>query len=140
MRSILAAQPVGSETVIVTDLEAGLEHLSRSTSRASEVMLVVAEPYYKSLETASRITELARELDIPNVYVVANKVRTSREADAIEAFCVARDLELMGTIPYDEGVMDAELAAQAPLDFCCDGPAMQAIGALAGRLQAMPMV
>jgi CO dehydrogenase maturation factor len=140
VRSILAAQPNGAETVIITDLEAGLEHLSRSTSKASEVMLVVAEPYYKSLETASRTVGLARELGIPEVYVVANKVRTPREAEALDAFCTAHDLPLLATIPYDEAVMDAELAAQAPLDFCCDGAAVQAIGALADRLRATPAV
>ena len=138
MRSILAAYPAGAQTVVVTDLEAGLEHLSRSTPRASDVMLVVAEPYYKSLETARQITGLARELGIPNVYVVANKVRTEREAAAIDAFCAAGGLELLGTIPYDERVLDAELAAQAPLDYCCDGSAVQAVAALADRLAAMP--
>ena len=98
------------------------------------MMLVVAEPYYRSLETARRITDLARELGIPDVRAVANKVCTEREAEAIEGFCAARGLELFATIPYDEEVLGAELAAAAPLDYCCDGVAMRAIAALAERL------
>ena len=46
----------------VTDMEAGLEHLKRGTARNVEAMLIVAEPYYRSLEAASRTFSLANEL------------------------------------------------------------------------------
>lgn len=61
-------------------MEAGIEHLSRATTRHSDVMLVVAEPYFRSLETAARVHQMAQELGIPNVYVVANKIRNERGA------------------------------------------------------------
>ena len=116
VRSILGAQPASKETVTVTDMEAGLEHLSRSTTRGSDVMLVVAEPYYKSLETADRVNRMAAELEIANVYVVANKVRNETDAQAIEAFCQKRDLKIIATIPYDEQVAAASMIPSSPLD------------------------
>ncbi len=119
---------------MVTDMEAGLEHLSRSTTRASDVMLVVAEPYYKSLETAARVKAMASELGIPNTYLVANKVRTPADSRAIEAFCLKHDLELVATIPYDERIAEASQIPQAPLDFCPDSPGVAALAALATRL------
>ncbi len=45
----------------ITDMEAGLEHLKRGTARNVDMMLIVAEPYYRSLEAAMRTHELAEE-------------------------------------------------------------------------------
>ncbi len=71
-----------------------MEHLSRGTIRHVDLVLILAEAYYRSLETAARLGELARELGIPLVYAVANKVRTDREAELIRSFCRARNLPL----------------------------------------------
>lgn len=120
--------------MIVTDMEAGIEHLSRSTTRHSDVMLVVTEPYYRSLETAARIKTMSDELGIPNVYVVANKVRTEAEATALENFCQQRGLEIIATIPYDEKVAESSLMPAAPLDYCPDTPGVTAVAGLAHRL------
>jgi CO dehydrogenase maturation factor len=120
--------------IIVTDMEAGVEHLSRSTTRGSDVMLVVAEPYYKSLETAARVTEMANELGIPRIYLVANKVRTPGEAEAIEAFCQNHALTLFASIPYDEKVAESSLIPRAPMDYCPDAPGVTTISELATRL------
>ena len=137
VRSILTAQPASRDTVTVTDMEAGLEHLSRSTTRASDVMLVVAEPYYKSLETADRVHQLALELGIPQVYVVANKVRNPAEAEAIRAFCEKRNLELIATIPYDEQVAAASQVPESPLDTAPGAVGVVAIEALATKLSSI---
>lgn len=136
MRSIIGAQPAEAETVIVTDMEAGIEHLSRSTTRHSEVMLVVTEPYYRSLETAARIKTMSDELGIPNVYVVANKVRTEAESIALQRFCEQRDLEIIATIPYDEKVAESSLMPSAPLDYCPDSTGVTAVVNLVQTLRA----
>lgn len=134
MRSIIAAQPAQANSVIVTDMEAGIEHLSRSTTRHSEIMLIVTEPYYRSLETAARIKTMSAELGIPNVYVVANKVRTETEAEALQRFCDQRDLEIIATIPYDEKVAESSLIPAAPLDYCPDSAGVEAVIELAKKL------
>ena len=45
----LIAEMSGHGEYTITDMEAGLEHLKRGTARNVDVMLVVAEPYYRSL-------------------------------------------------------------------------------------------
>jgi CO dehydrogenase maturation factor len=122
---------------MITDMEAGLEHLSRSTTRASDVMLVIAEPYYKSMETAARVQTMAAELGIPQIFLVANKVRTPGEAQAIEAFCARHNLELIATIPYDEKVAESSLIPQAPLDYCPDTAGVAAVTELVTKLQGL---
>ena len=123
--------------MIIADMEAGLEHLSRSTTRASDVMLVVAEPYYKSLETAGRVKALATELGIPATYAVANKVRTPAEAQAIQTFCAKHGLEIVATIPYDDQVAEASQAPGAPLDLYPDSAAVKALAELAAKFRTM---
>jgi CO dehydrogenase maturation factor len=118
-------------------MEAGLEHLSRSTTRSSDVMLAVAEPYYKSLETAARITQLAAEMGIPQIYLVANKTRTVRESQVIETFCANHNLDLLAVIPYDEKIAEASQIPQSPVDYCPESEAVMAIINLAVNLQAL---
>jgi CO dehydrogenase maturation factor len=124
---------------VVVDMEAGLEHLSRGTTRHVDALWAVAEPYYRSLETARRVCELATELGIARVGVVANKVRDEADADAIRAYVERHGLRLEGEVPFDPAVVDADRAARGLLDVAApDAPAVRAIGRLADTLLATP--
>jgi CO dehydrogenase maturation factor len=125
----------GSPATTVVDMEAGLEHLSRGTGRHVDTLLVVLEPYFKALETARRCAELGRELGIPRVYGVANKLRGSEDAHAVRAYAASHGLRLAGEVPFDEGVYQAELAGQAP-SAGPEAPAARAVGELANALRS----
>ena len=125
----------------VTDMEAGLEHLKRGTARNVDLMLVVAEPYYRSLEAAARTFSLARELAIPHIYAVTNKIRNASDSAAIATFCAQHEMPILGTIPLDEQLVEAERQALAPIDFAPQCPAVQAVAEIAEqvlRLAATP--
>src|SRR5512133_302020 len=49
---------------VVIDNEAGMEHLSRRTTRDVQVLLVVSDPSQRGLVAAQRIAEMSKELDI----------------------------------------------------------------------------
>src|SRR5512145_1858392 len=87
---------------VVVDMEAGLEHLSRGTGKHVSRFLAVVEPYYRSMETARRIAELARELGIDAVQAVTNKIRNEADRAAVSGFCAAHGLPIVAEIPYDE--------------------------------------
>lgn len=118
----------------VTDMEAGLEHLKRGTARNVDVMLVVAEPYYRSLEAAARTCQLARELEIPHIHVVANKVKNEADQQAIEQFCEQHDMPIIGRVPHDEAFLDAERQAQAVIDFAPECPGAVAIREISEKI------
>ena len=118
-------------------MEAGLEHLKRGTARHVDMMLIVAEPYYRSLEAASRTAELASELAIPFIKVVANKVRTDDDRRAIEAYCRQHNMEIIGVVPYDEELMEAERQAKAPYDFAPRSVGVAAICSIATEISAL---
>ncbi len=115
----------------ILDTEASPEHLSRGTARYADGMLVVVEPYYKSLETGRRMAVLGLDLGLERVGLVANKVRDERELEAVTQFAAQHDLDVAGVIPFDERMPAAERAGAAPLDFAPDADAVAAIGALA---------
>src|SRR4029450_2199520 len=73
----------------VVDMEAGLEHLSRGTGKHVSRFLAVVEPYYRSMETARRVADLAAELGVADVGAVLNKVRNEADRDAVASFCAA---------------------------------------------------
>ncbi|MGH7426599.1 MAG: AAA family ATPase, partial [Candidatus Methylomirabilales bacterium] len=76
MRGIIENLPAGENQVTILDMGATPEPFSRGTLKPIEVLLLIAEPYYKSLEAVVRMSDLARQLEIPHIEVVANKVRS----------------------------------------------------------------
>ena len=60
----------GGVDVLLMDMEAGVEHLGRGTTRTTEILLTVVEPSLKSVETAKHIKRLASDLGIKKVLAV----------------------------------------------------------------------
>lgn len=120
--------------MVVVDTETSPEHLSRATTEAVDMMLVVAEPYFKSLETARRYSGLGKDLGIPRVAVIANKVRDERDREAIEEFCRTHEMDLFGVVGFDDTLGMAEREGVAPVDRAPGSPAMRAIGEFAERV------
>lgn len=102
---------------VIVDMEAGLEHFSRGTGKHVSRFLAVVEPYYRSMETARRVADLAGELGIAEVGAVLNKVRNEADRESVASFCTAHHMSIVGEIPYDAGLADAERAGQPPLDY-----------------------
>ena len=121
---------------VIVDMEAGLEHLSRGTGRHVSPFLAVVEPYYRSMETARRIAELAAELGIGEVHAVANKVRDAEDRKAVAEFCAAHALPIIAEIPYDGTLVASERAGVPPIDADPPAPAVTAIRTLVRALGA----
>ncbi len=103
-------------TVTLLDLEASPEHLSRGTARHCDLLLLVTEPYYRSLEAARLQASLAAETAINRVAVVANKCRDPSDTDAIKEYCTRHGLELLGVLPWSEAVLSADAQTRSLLD------------------------
>lgn len=135
MRELTAKISEASCEHVVLDMEAGVEHLSRGTTRNTNTLLVVAEPYYKSLQTAARVASLGRELGIQRVFTVANKVRPA-DRESVAQFARRHGIDLVQEIPYDESVAEADRLGIAPIDHDATSSMIRAIDALADRLLA----
>lgn len=135
VQNILGDRPGhSSREITILDMEASLEHLARGTVRHADVLLVVTEPYYRSLETTGRLVPLARDLGISQVLVVANKVRSERDDAAIREYCARHGFELAGSVPFDDKVAEADRAGRSLIDVGADSPAVKAVSDLADAL------
>lgn len=102
-----------NETVII-DMEAGLEHLSRGTAKGIDAFIVVVEPGQRSLETALNVYQMAREIGVEKVYVIANKLRSDEELALIKEYLPT--MELLSGIPYDASIAAADFKGISPAD------------------------
>ena len=127
-----------SARTTVVDLEAGLEHLSRGTARHVDTLLLIAEPYFKSLETAQRSYALARDLGIARIALVANKIRSLRDETTVREFAGRHHLPVAGVVPYDPVVVEADEQGIAVMDRRPDASSVEAIRRLADQLLSAP--
>lgn len=109
LERLMGALLIERDEVVVLDMSAGIEHLTRGTARGVDVMLVVVEPSQASLRTA-RVTEtLARDLGVADVRFIANKVRCDEERAALEAHFGSG--ELLGIVPFSDELWGAAMLA-----------------------------
>lgn len=112
----------------MADLEAGVGTISRLERGDVDRLMLVAEPYAKSLEVASRALEIAREIGIEDLSVVASRVNDRTDvalvAEALPGFPIL-------PVPEDPAVREADRLEVAPIDHAPDSPAMAAIHVIA---------
>jgi len=101
LRALTRQVVTGAEAVLLMDMEAGLEHLGRGTSRHMDALLIVVEPSVASVRTVERIGALARDLGIASLSIVANKVRNEGDVAFVREHA---NLPVIGTVPFLEGL------------------------------------
>jgi CO dehydrogenase maturation factor len=114
LRALMSHLLIARDEVVILDMEAGVEHLGRATANAVDILIVVVEPGRRSIETAHRIAKLAKEIGLKNIAIVANKVRSQPEKEFI--ISSLPEFKFLGFIPYDQALVDADLANLPILD------------------------
>lgn len=132
-RRILNEVPVDGRTV-VADLEAGVNDLIWAYPKPEDVVLVVTEPYVKSIEVARRALQVARDVGVQRILLVVNRVESPD--DVAEVAHVIPDVDLV-EVPEDPAVQQADRDGIAALDASPDSPAVTAVAALASRLLSL---
>ncbi len=112
---------------IVMDNEAGMEHISRLTTRNVDVLLIVSDTSRRSLQAGFRIHKLSQELNIgvKKSYLVVNQAKEAL-SDTVRRMIDESGLELAGTIPEDEAVYEFDLEGKPTIMLDQDNPAVQA--------------
>lgn len=134
-RGIMGHLMQADAPVVISDMEAGLEHLGRGTVEHADVLLILIEPYYRALEAGRRMVALAAELGVPRIYAVANKIRVADEETAVRAFCEQHGLRLLAILPFDDRARSADANGLSLLETNSDGPLARAIAGLAEALK-----
>ena len=130
LKSILSALVFRKDDVVIMDMEAGLEHLGRGTASMMDQFIVVIEPGARSVQTYERVKQLAADLGITRVNVVANKVRDESDKDFIRQRIPPENL--LGFISYNPEVIDADRRGLSPYDV--SPQALEEIRAIKARI------
>ena len=129
----LARAPYFRDWVVVGDLSAGPRQSAFDWAPYADTFVLLVEPTWKSALTARRIARIVRSRGPVTVHVVANKVRTDGDADAV-ARMVGESV--FASIPHDDAVAEAERRGVALVDHAPDSPAVRAVEELARRLSS----
>jgi CO dehydrogenase maturation factor len=116
LQALLSHLLLQRNEVVILDMEAGIEHLSRGTTKAVDKLIIVVEPGRRSIETAQTISKLADDLGLENIAVVGNKIRSESDKKFIKSSLP--DIEILGFISYDPAINEADLSNQ-PLFTAC---------------------
>ena len=114
LKRLLSHLIIQRDEVVIMDMEAGLEHLSRGTTDMVDQFIVVVEPGARSIQTYHSVQRLAKDLGVARVSVVANKVRDEKDEAFIRENVPEEDL--LGMVHLNGAVSDADRACASPYD------------------------
>jgi CO dehydrogenase maturation factor len=124
---------------VVIDNEAGMEHLSRRTTRDVDVLLLVSDPTVRSIISAAEMQTLAGKLHIQvgRTRLIVNRVVSNGDQagpddlpPAVRQAIEARGLDLIGLVPRDERVVEYDAQGRPLFDLPPEAPARRAIFAI----------
>jgi len=124
---------------MVIDNEAGMEHLSRRTTRDVDVLLLVTDPTQRGIVTAQRMAEMVPglEIGVGRTYLIVNRLRGegSRGAEGLPtplAEAIERTgLELLGTVPEDLAMAEFEFTGRPLVELPAEADVYRAVREIA---------
>ena len=136
IRVLLRHLIVERDEAIILDMEAGIEHFGRATAKHVDVMLAVADANMKALEVAKKIFQLSKEAGIEKTFLLGNKIKNKVEEELLIDFSKENNLPILGFIPYDSSVFEADMKGTTPLLGSTDSPAMKALKEITEKLSS----
>ena len=112
LRQLLKHLVIDRDEIVIVDMEAGIEHMTRGTSEAVDAFIVVVEPGQRSIQTANTVKELARGLGVKQVFFVANKIRTDDDIAFLKKNIT--DVHFLGAIRFSQSLMDSDIKGISP--------------------------
>jgi len=120
---------------MVIDNEAGMEHLSRRTTRDVQHLFVVTDPTQRGLVAAERIAGFRKEMDIhiENTYLILNRLN-GEMPPALAAHIDGMEIPLLGVIPADTDLVEFEFSGRPLVDLGDDSPVYRAVAKMMAQI------
>jgi CO dehydrogenase maturation factor len=120
---------------VVIDNEAGMEHLSRRTTRDVDVLLLVTDPTQRGLVTARHMQEMVPGLKIAvgRIYLVVNRLRGDMPAPLTQVM-EQSGLDLLGTVPDDAEMAEFEFTGRPLVELPAETAVYKAVRDIAQRM------
>lgn len=120
---------------VVIDNEAGMEHLSRRTTRDVQHLLIVSDPTQRGLVAARRIADMRRELEIniEKAYLIVNRLNGELAAP-LKVEIEKMDVPLLGVIPAEDDLSAFEFSGRPLVELGDDSPVFQAVAKMMSQI------
>jgi CO dehydrogenase maturation factor len=121
---------------VVIDNEAGMEHLSRRTTRDVQHLLIVTDPTQRGIMAAQRIAGFRHDLDIniERTHLILNGLTTDEIPAPLQTSIEALDVPLLGTIPRNAELSEFEFSGKPVIELGDASPVYQAVAAMMGKM------
>jgi len=131
LRDVLDRLSVNYDYVVI-DNEAGMEHLSRRTTRDVDVLFIMSDVTVLGIITAGRIKKLSESLNlvVGKTYLVLNEVENAIP-ESIKDQIRQQELHLIGAIPKDALVGEYALEGKSLFELPRDSAAFKAVSSIA---------
>ncbi len=125
----------GNYDYVVIDSEAGMEHISRQTTRDVDILLLASDPTIRGISAAARMKELIGELrtHVGRIALVVNRVSDGLPTEIGQAIEEA-ELELIAVLPEDPDMMRLEVRGAPLTGLPAESPLRKGVLALAVKL------
>lgn len=134
LKSLMRHLILGTDEAFVMDMDAGIENLGRGTTRGMDALVVVAEPGRRSLDILGKIRKLAQDIDVGTVFAVGNKIASPDDDKMIRDWVEKEGIPLIGMVPLDDNVKEADRKGVAPIDLNENSPGILAIAEIKKKL------
>lgn len=106
LKALLRHLIIEREEVLILDMPAGTEHLTRATASVVDALIVVVEPSIKSIKTAQKVKSLAKDLGIRRIVNIGNKIKDEED----KKFIIDNlgESEIIGFISFNESILQQD--------------------------------
>ena len=127
---------VGAYNYMVVDNEAGMEHIARGTLPHVETLLLVSDCSRRGVQAVGRIAEMVRDMAIKpdRMGLIVNRAPGGVLNDGVREEIEKQGLTLLGVLPQDEAVFEADCAGQPSSKPPADDPMKVALAKLLREL------
>jgi CO dehydrogenase maturation factor len=127
----------GNYDYVVIDNEAGMEHLSRRTTRDVDLLILVSDATVRGINIAGRLKDLVGELEtkVKQLAFVINMAPSAGDLpEALQHAVDEAGLPLAGVIPRDPTVAEFDAVGKPLVNLPPDAPVSKAVAQLAAKL------
>jgi CO dehydrogenase maturation factor len=122
---------------VVIDNEAGMEHLSRRTTRDVDVLLLVTDPTQRGLVAVKHMADMVPglEIGVGATYLIVNRLKNGLPQPLAEAV-EQTELELIGIVPDDPAMAEYEFSGRPLIEMPSDTIVYSAMREIAEKVLA----
>lgn len=119
---------------VVTDNEAGLEHISRQVIQDVDYLFLISDASARGIRSAGRVNQIVKGLATPvkNIYLIVTKTMEQGIDDLMDEI-KATGVELIGTIPYDPMVAEFDLKNKPLFELPDDAVSVGAVNEIINK-------